>query len=259
MSKLRVRDLMTPVVHVVHPDDPLATVRDVMSEKHIRHVPVVDDDGDIVGLVSERDLLRKAAGLEGEVPLSVSDEVAAGIKVREVMNWHVETIEADDEAATAAAVMLENKYGCLPVLEQGVLAGILTEADFVRHVAEGTVASASTAQANRCDPGRAGGWRPGGIDLENPNVPRRPPHGEKWKRSPLDLVGQLTVYKHIPHVVSVRHVSETARVRRRQGVPEGLSVLLAARPVHERIGKKWIDHHCGPAGRTDDEEGEIVG
>ena len=49
MSNRRVRDLMTLDVHVVHPDDPLATVRDVMSEKHIRHVPVVDGEGDIVG------------------------------------------------------------------------------------------------------------------------------------------------------------------------------------------------------------------
>ncbi len=143
MSHLRVRDLMTSDVHVVHPDDPIAKLRDVMSEEHIRHVPVVDEQGDIVGLVSERDLLRRAAGLEGDVPLSVSQDLSAAVKVREVMNWHVETIEADDDAATAAAVMLENKYGCLPVLEQGVLAGILTEADFVRHVAEGTVGAAS--------------------------------------------------------------------------------------------------------------------
>lgn len=107
-----------------------------MHEKHVRHVPVVDDDDRLVGLVSERDLLRRAAGLEGDVPLSVSDDISTSARVREVMTWHVETIEADDDVATAAAVMLDNKYGCLPVLEQGVLAGILTEADFVRHVAE---------------------------------------------------------------------------------------------------------------------------
>ena len=148
MSNLRVRDLMTSDVYVVHPDDPIGKPRDVMSEKHIRHVPVVDDEGDIVGLVSERDLLRRAAGVEGDVPLSVGQDVSAAVKVRDVMNWQVETIEADDDAATAAAIMFENKYGCLPVLEQGVLAGILTEADFVRHVAEGSV-EAAPAQIGR--------------------------------------------------------------------------------------------------------------
>ncbi len=136
MSTLRVRDLMTAEVVVVGPDDSLARVRELMSEKHIRHVPVVDDDGLVTGLVSERDLLRRAAGLEGEVPLSVSDDAASIVKVSEVMNWQVETVEAEEFAAAAAAVMLENKYGCLPVLEQGSLAGILTEADFVRFVAE---------------------------------------------------------------------------------------------------------------------------
>ncbi|HEY8548921.1 MAG TPA: CBS domain-containing protein [Vicinamibacterales bacterium] len=136
MPKLRVRDLMTPDPLVVCLDDSLATIRELMSEKHIRHVPVVDNRGDLVGLVSERDLLRRAAGFEGSVPLSLDEEIAASVKVREIMTWEVETVEADEDVATAASVMLENKYGCLPVLEQGVLAGILTEADFVRHVAE---------------------------------------------------------------------------------------------------------------------------
>jgi CBS domain-containing membrane protein len=126
---------MTPEVFVVRPDDPIARVQDLMNDKHIRHVPVVDADGGIVGLVSERDLLRRAAGLEGEIPLSVRSDLSTAVKVREVMTWHVETVEADEDAAIAAGVMLDNKYGCLPVLEQGVLAGILTEADFVRYVA----------------------------------------------------------------------------------------------------------------------------
>lgn len=120
---------MTPDVRVVHPDDSIARLRDVMSEKHIRHVPVIDEDGSLIGLVSERDLLRRAVGLEDEVPLSLSEELSAALKVSDVMTWSVETVEADDDVATAAAIMLDNKYGCLPVLEQGELAGILTEAD----------------------------------------------------------------------------------------------------------------------------------
>jgi CBS domain-containing membrane protein len=148
---------MTSDVHVVHPDEPIARLRDLMSEKHIRHVPVVDDDGRIVGLVSERDLLRRAAGLEGDVPLSVLQDVSAIVTVRDVMTWHVDTIEADDAAATAAEAMLENKYGCLPVLEQGVLAGILTEADFVRHVAREVGEASPTRPIGRSTGQRAGG------------------------------------------------------------------------------------------------------
>lgn len=136
MSNLRVRDLMTPDVHVVHPGDPIARVEDLMSGKHIRHVPVVDDEGRLVGLVSERDLLRRASGFGSAAPLSVRLDLSAAVKVNEVMTRDVETVEADQDVAVAAAAMLENKYGCLPVLEQGALVGILTEADFVRYVAE---------------------------------------------------------------------------------------------------------------------------
>lgn len=152
MSNLRVRDLMTPDVHVVRPDDAIARVLDLMSERHIRHVPVVDQDGAVVGLVSERDVLRRAAGLESEVPLSVSHDVSAAIKANEIMTLDIETVEADEDAATAAALMLENKYGCLPVLEQGGLVGILTEADFVRYVADspvGVVPTRDTARSRR--------------------------------------------------------------------------------------------------------------
>jgi CBS domain-containing protein len=52
------------------------------------------------------------------------------------MTGDVETVDVDDDLATAARLMLENKYGCVPVLEEGLLAGILTEADFVRLAAD---------------------------------------------------------------------------------------------------------------------------
>lgn len=136
MSSLRVRDLVTPDVHVVHLDDSIAKLRDAMSEKHIRHVPVVDDDGGIVGLVSEQDLLRRAAGLEGEVPLSVSHDVCAAVKVSKAMTWHVETIEADDGAASGGGHARQQvRVPARP--RTGSVSGILTEVYFVRHVAEG--------------------------------------------------------------------------------------------------------------------------
>ena len=51
------------------------------------------------------------------------------------MTWKVETIDANEHSSTAAQIMLDNKCGCLPVVEEGVLAGILTEADFVKSMA----------------------------------------------------------------------------------------------------------------------------
>jgi CBS domain-containing protein len=135
MSRLTVRDLMTAEVFVVSPDDSLSAARDLMSRRHIRHVPVVADDGSVAGLVSERDLLRRAFSSDADLPLSLQEDLLSAVKVSDVMTWEVETIEADADLASAAQLMLDNKYGCLPVVEQGVLTGILTEADFVRFVA----------------------------------------------------------------------------------------------------------------------------
>lgn len=135
MSNLQVRDLMTSNVLVVGPDDPVTKVRDLMADKHIRHVPVVDDAQDLVGVVSDRDLLARAFGTDTDLPLSLQTELLDADKVKDIMTWDVETVDVDEDVVTAAQVMLENKYGCLPVLEEGRLAGILTEADFVRFVA----------------------------------------------------------------------------------------------------------------------------
>jgi CBS domain-containing membrane protein len=127
---------MTADVLVVRPDDPITRVHDLMGDKHIRHVPVVDEGGDVVGLVSERDLLRRSLGEESDLPLSVRLDVLTEVKVSDVMTWQVDTVEADQDVAAAASIMLENKYGCLPVVEEGTLIGILTESDFVRFVAD---------------------------------------------------------------------------------------------------------------------------
>lgn len=135
MSNLRVRDLMTANVLVVGPDDSVTKLRDLMADKHIRHIPVVEDEGDLIGVVSDRDLLSRALGSDTDLPLSLQAELLDADKVRDVMTWDVETVDVDEDVTIAAQVMLDNKYGCLPVLEEGRLAGILTEADFVRFVA----------------------------------------------------------------------------------------------------------------------------
>lgn len=138
MSKLLVRDLMTENVVAVRPGDTLATLRNLMTERDVRHMPVVNGDGELVGLVSERDLLRHSLIQQSDVPDFVEDTILERLKVRELMNTVVESADPDRDIRDAAQVMLENKYGCLPVVEGERLVGILTEADFVRLFAEGT-------------------------------------------------------------------------------------------------------------------------
>ena len=161
MSNLRVGDLMTSDVFAVAPDETITRLQDLMSEKRIRHVPVVDDEGAVLGLVSERDVLRRTFSEDVDLPLSVRLDVLTAVKVRDIMTSEVETVEAEEDVATAAQVMLDNKYGCLPVVEEGVLTGIITEADFVRFVAESASAAPvgqthSVPQVSRVDRKRRG-------------------------------------------------------------------------------------------------------
>lgn len=136
-TRFVVRDLMTDRLYTVRPDNDLATVRDLMIEHRIRHIPVVDPEENLVGLVTHRDLLRHALIEQADIPAYVEDVVLEQVQVREVMTPNPDTIAAETDIREAAQTMLDNKYGCLPVVEGNRLVGILTESDFVRLMARG--------------------------------------------------------------------------------------------------------------------------
>lgn len=135
MNDLRVRDFMTPNVVTVRPDDTIAKAYELMLDNRFRHLVVVDGDGDLVGLLTHRDLLRHALIERTDLPLSLQRGVLRRIRVEEVMTSEVETAEAGQWLREVALVMFDNKYGCLPVVEGSRVVGILTEADFVRFFA----------------------------------------------------------------------------------------------------------------------------
>lgn len=155
MKDLKVRDLMTEVALSVHADDTVEKVYDLMNDRGIRHLTVVDADGDLVGIVSHRDLLRHSPIQRAEVPVFLMREILRRTLVEDVMTSEVETVEPDLALSEAAQVMVENKFGCLPVLEDSRLVGILTESDFVRFFCEG---SARQEVAALRPPGRVSGW-----------------------------------------------------------------------------------------------------
>jgi CBS domain-containing membrane protein len=133
MEKILVRDLMTLDVMALKPDDTLATLRDVMYDHRIRHMPIVDGEGRLIGLVSQRDLLRNALIEQVRVPDSVEQAVLERLEVRDLMTTEVESVRPDADVRDAAQILLDHKYGCVPVVDAGNrLVGILTESDFVR-------------------------------------------------------------------------------------------------------------------------------
>jgi CBS domain-containing membrane protein len=131
-----VRDLMTEKVFTLSPSDNLVALEDLMDARHVRHVPIVDREGDLVGLVTHRDLSRSFLGRLDDLPVSVERDLLRGRRVREIMTTEPETVEPDASLKEAASILFENKIGCLPVVEGLHLVGILTEADFVRDFVE---------------------------------------------------------------------------------------------------------------------------
>ena len=105
-----------------------------MSLGRIRHMPVVDADGRLCGVVSQRDLFRGALAAALGLPKATQARLLGALLVREVMNAQPITTTPETPITEAAEVMLRRKVGCLPVLDGESLVGILTEADFVRHV-----------------------------------------------------------------------------------------------------------------------------
>lgn len=136
MSQLRVRDLMTDRVVSARPSDSVERIYDTMGQRGIRHLVVVDEEDDLIGVVSHRDLLRRTLIERGDLPLSMERMALRRMRVDEVMTSEVETAGPDDPLGDAAQRMFENKIGCLPVVEGYKVVGMLTESDFVRYFAQ---------------------------------------------------------------------------------------------------------------------------
>jgi CBS domain-containing membrane protein len=129
---LKVTDLMTTKVFSLQDSDNLQTARSIMSLGRIRHIPIVDNEKSFVGLLTHRDLLSVTISRLAEIEAHVQDEIDASIPIREIMRRDVTTIPEDMDLRDAAEILLKHKYGCLPVVRQNRLVGILTEADFLK-------------------------------------------------------------------------------------------------------------------------------
>jgi CBS domain-containing protein len=113
----------------VRPDDLIDLAACVMDWEHIRHVPVEDDEGRLLGIVSHRNLLRMMAqGLTGKN--------GEAFQVKDIMKTNLLTVTADTSTLEALRLMRQNRVGCLPVLEAGKLVGIITATDFLALAAD---------------------------------------------------------------------------------------------------------------------------
>lgn len=137
---MKVKDLMSKDPITIDPETPLETAMDVMRTKAIRHLPVVDDEGQLVGIITDRDLrhafvapvIAEHLSLGTQRRLPGLEQTVENLKVRDAMTWAVITTHPEATAAHAAILMGEQRVGSLPVVKNGKLLGILTERDLLR-------------------------------------------------------------------------------------------------------------------------------
>lgn len=122
---ITVDEFMTPDPYTLSERDTLDDARKVMTDRHIRHIPIIDDDRRLLGIVSQRDVLAashpdasRGQG-DGEIPLG------------DIMIRDVSSVSETDSVRQAAMFLQSHKYGCLPVVSDEQLIGIITDSDFI--------------------------------------------------------------------------------------------------------------------------------
>jgi acetoin utilization protein AcuB len=112
----------------VHVDEALKMMRD----NKVRRLPVIDKDGQLMGIVSEMDLLYASPSPATSLSVYEIHYLMARITVQDVMTKEVISIEEDTPLEEAARIMVDNKIGGLPVVRNGTLVGIITETDLFK-------------------------------------------------------------------------------------------------------------------------------
>jgi CBS domain-containing protein len=128
VSEIMMKDPVT-----LNADDILDLANDIMHLGRIRHIPILDN-GKVVGVLSQRNLFQSAlAAAMGMRPQERKEHLKA-IRVRDVMSAPVVTASPATGVKEAARTMVDKKIGCLPVMENDRLVGLVTESDILRYV-----------------------------------------------------------------------------------------------------------------------------
>lgn len=145
----RVFELMNPDVVTLRPDHTLVEAQEILANKSVSGAPVVDASGRVLGVVSQNDLVRKAAhpdtvaqagqffsSVEDYADLGTTLATASSQHVSDVLTPRVYSVNRDTGVAVAANVMRERRIHRLLVLDKGVLVGVVSSLDLLRVVEE---------------------------------------------------------------------------------------------------------------------------
>jgi acetoin utilization protein AcuB len=132
---MRVKDLIGRSPIFVGPDTTVLEARQLMQERRIRHLLVMEDDR-LVGIVTDRDIRLNLPSPATTLSVWEINYLIARLTVGEVMTKTVIIVEPDRSAREAAYLLLSEKIGALPVVDGGRVIGLVTESDFVLAFAE---------------------------------------------------------------------------------------------------------------------------
>lgn len=145
---MQVRELMSRGVITIGASESCHEAVRRMHRGKVRHLPVVDEGGALVGIVTDRDLRHHlfagpALRAIGATPV---ETLLRAVAVREIMSAPVVSVAPAEDFETAAQLMLEDKVGSLPVVDNGRVVGILTETDLLREIVRADAASSPEVQ-----------------------------------------------------------------------------------------------------------------
>ena len=128
-----VRSIMTDDILTLGIDNTLSDARIMMVEKNIRHIPIVNDEHVLMGLVSQRDVLSVEESTLFDTNVTVTSRLDRDqhIKIDDFYRRDVVTINAHVSVHNAALTIQKYKIGCLPILSGNKLIGLVTDSDFV--------------------------------------------------------------------------------------------------------------------------------
>lgn len=132
-TQVLVEDIMTTDVVTFFAEQTVPLAEDVMRIHRFRHLPVIEHDGRLVGLVTQRDLLRGQISVLTGLSYAERRARQEGVRISQLMTREVWTVSPGTLAIHAGRTLLDHKFSCLPVVDdRRVLCGIVTERDFLQ-------------------------------------------------------------------------------------------------------------------------------
>ncbi|HSL52158.1 MAG TPA: CBS domain-containing protein [Candidatus Deferrimicrobiaceae bacterium] len=133
---MQIKELMSREVVMIGPGESCLDAVVRMQRARVRHLPVVNRDGMLVGVITDRDLRHHlfAPRVFDTLGSTAVDVLLDGVRVAEIMSTAVVTVEAGASVGHAADIMRKHRVGSLPVVENGRIVGIVTEVDILRQI-----------------------------------------------------------------------------------------------------------------------------